>query len=97
MSSTTTKEVSPDRTIGRGWARFTTVAMAAIFFQSVTAGRILDGDQWARTTHRAVATLLVFALLAAGVVAFAALAAQTNRLARRLADEPDHSKGSEHG
>lgn len=59
--------------IGRGWARFTTVVMAAIFFQAVTAGRSLDGDHWARTTHRAVGGLLVLAVLAAGVVAFVAL------------------------
>ena len=58
VNAATGTEMSTDRRIGRGWVWLTTVAMLAIFFQSVTAGRILSGDDWARTTHRAIAGLL---------------------------------------
>jgi hypothetical protein len=69
--------VSTENRIGRGWVGFTTVALWAIFLQSVTAGRIFSGDEWARTTHRTAAGLMFLV-----VVVFAA---QANMLARRLA------------
>jgi hypothetical protein len=53
VNAATGTEMSTDRRIGRGWVAFTTVAMWAIFLQSVTAGRILSGDDWAWTTHDA--------------------------------------------
>jgi heme A synthase len=62
-----------DRSIGRGWVGFTTVAMWVIFLQSVTAGRIFSGDDWARTAHRMIAGLLFLAILAAGLAALAIL------------------------
>lgn len=69
-------EMSTDRR-SRGWVGFTTVAMWAIFLQSVTAGRILSGDDWARTTHRMAAGLLSLAVLAAGLAALAVLRERT--------------------
>jgi hypothetical protein len=69
--------------IGRGWGWFTTIAMGAIFWQSVTAGRILSGDDWARTTHRATAGLLVLVTLAAGLTALVVLRGRAD--GRRLA------------
>ena len=57
----------------RGWPLFTAIFMWAVFLQSVTAGRILRGDDWARSLHRTSAGLLVVAALAAGIVALARL------------------------
>ena len=51
----------------------TTATMWAIFLQSVTAGRMLSGDDWARTTHRATAGLVILVVLAAGLGALAVL------------------------
>ena len=70
-------EVSTDRRIGRGWVAFTTVAMWVIFLQSVTAGRILSGDDWARTAHRTTAGLLILGTLGAGLAALAVLRGRT--------------------
>lgn len=75
--------MSTDRRIGRGWVWFTTIAMWAIFLQSVTAGRILSGDDWARTAHRTTAWLLFLVVLAAGLAALAVLREGTG--GRRLA------------
>jgi hypothetical protein len=75
-------EMSTDRRIGRGWVAFTTVAMWAIFLQSVTAGRILSGDDWARTAHRTTAGLSFLVTLAAGFAALAVLRERTG--GRRL-------------
>jgi heme A synthase len=55
----------------------------AILFQAVTAGRILSGDEWARTTHRAIAGLVSLAILAAGLAALAVLRVRPG--GRRLA------------
>jgi hypothetical protein len=77
VSAATDTEMSTDRRIGRGWVAFTTVAMWAIFLQSVTAGRILSGDDWARTTHRTTADLLFLSILAAGLAALAVLRKRT--------------------
>jgi heme A synthase len=49
------------------------VALWANFLQSATAGRILSGDDWARTTHRTTAGLSFLVILAAGLVALAVL------------------------
>jgi hypothetical protein len=73
VTGATGKLTSGDRRLWRGWVWFTTVVMWAIFCQSVTAGRILSGDDWARTTHRATAGLLCFATLAAALLAFVVL------------------------
>ena len=73
---------STDGRIGRGWIWFTTVAMWAIFLQSITAGRILSGDDWARTAHSTTAWLLFLTLLGAGVAALASL--RERRGGRRL-------------
>ena len=83
MNAATGAEMSTDRRIGRGWVGFTTVAMWAIFLQSVTAGRILSGDDWARTTHRTIAGLLFLVILAAGLAALAVLRERSG--GRRLA------------
>jgi hypothetical protein len=66
-------DMSADRRIGRGWAGFTMVAMWAIFLQSVTAGRIFSGDDWARTAHRATGHLSALVILVAGLAALAVL------------------------
>jgi hypothetical protein len=66
-------EMPTGRRIGRGWVVFTTVAMWAIFLQSVTAGRIFSGDDWARSAHRATGHLSALVVLAAGIGAFAVL------------------------
>ena len=58
---------------GRAWVVFTTVAAGAIFLQSVTAGRIVAGDDWARTAHRASGALSFLVILAAGLVALTVL------------------------
>ena len=71
MTAATGTEMSTDRRIGRGWVWFTTVALWAIFLQSVTAGRILSGDDWARNAHRSTAWLLFLAVLGAGLAALA--------------------------
>lgn len=76
MTEASGTEMSTDRR-SRGWVGFTTVAMWAIFLQSVTAGRILSGDDWARTTHRMAAGLLSLAVLAAGLAALAVLRERT--------------------
>jgi hypothetical protein len=44
-----------------------------VFFQAVTAGRILAGDGWARDVHRTSAGLLVVAAAAGGLVALVRL------------------------
>jgi hypothetical protein len=72
-ASRTETELSSDRRIGRPWVGFTTVAMWAIFLQSVTAGRILSGDDWARTAHRTTGMLSFLVILAAGLAALAVL------------------------
>jgi heme A synthase len=78
-----TTEMSTDGSIGRGWVGLTTVAMWAIFLQSVTAGRIISGDDWARTAHRTAAWLLFLVILAAGLAALAVLRERTG--GRRMA------------
>jgi cytochrome b561 len=78
-----TTEMSTDGSIGRGWVGFTTVAMWAIFLQSVTAGRIISGDDWARTAHHTAAWLLFLVILAAGLAAVAVLRERTG--GRRMA------------
>jgi hypothetical protein len=83
MSAATEAQRSPVRRIGAGWVWFTRVAVLAIFFQAVTAGRILSGDEWARTTHRAIAGLVSLAILAAGLAALAVLRVRPG--GRRLA------------
>lgn len=70
------------RRVGRGWAAFTTVALWGIFLQSVTAGRLLSGDDWARDAHRSTAWLLFLAVLGAGLAALAVLRDRTG--GRRL-------------
>jgi uncharacterized membrane protein len=82
VTAATGTEMSTDRRIGRGWVWFTTVAMWAIFLQSVTAGRILSGDDWARTAHSTTAWLLFLAVLGAGLAALASL--RERRGGRRL-------------
>jgi len=77
VTAATGTEVSTDRPIGRGWIGFTTVALWAIFLQSVTAGRIFSGDDWARTAHRTTAGLLVLVTLAAGLAALVVLRERT--------------------
>jgi hypothetical protein len=83
VNAATGTEMSTDRRIGRGWVAFTTIAMWAIFLQSVTAGRILSGDDWARTTHRTTAVLLFLVILAGGLAALAVLRERTG--GRRMA------------
>jgi heme A synthase len=83
VSAATEIEMSTDRRIGRGWVGLTTVAMWAIFLQSVTAGRIFSGDDWARTAHRTTAGLLFLVVLAAGLAALAVLRERSG--GRRLA------------
>jgi len=78
-----TTEMPTDRRLGRGWTWLTTVTMWVIFLQSVTAGRMLAGDDWARTTHRATAGLVTLVVLAAGLGALAVLRDRTG--GRRLA------------
>jgi hypothetical protein len=53
--------------------------MWGVFLQSVTAGRILSGDDWARTTHRTAAGLLFLAALVAGIVALVNLRGRPER------------------
>lgn len=77
MTEASGTEMSTDRRIGRGWVGFTTVAVWAIFLQSVTAGRIFSGDDWARTAHRTTAGLLFLVILAAGLAALAVLRERT--------------------
>ena len=74
MSAATDR--STERRIGRGWVALTGVAMWAIFLQSVTAGRILSGDDWARTTHQATGVVSFLVVLAAGLAALVALRAR---------------------
>jgi cytochrome bd-type quinol oxidase subunit 1 len=76
-------ELPTGRRIGRGWVTFTTVALWVIFLQSVTAGRIFSGDDWARTAHRTIAEVLVLVTLVAGLAALAVLRERTG--GRRLA------------
>jgi hypothetical protein len=76
-------ELPTGRRVGRGWVGFTTVALWVIFLQSVTAGRIFSGDDWARTAHRTIAGLLVLVTLAAGLAALAVLRERTG--GRRMA------------
>jgi hypothetical protein len=76
-------EMPTDRRIGRGWMALTTATMWAILFQAVTAGRMLSGDDWARTAHRTAAGLLTLVVLAAGLGALAVLRERTG--GRRLA------------
>jgi hypothetical protein len=57
------------RSPARGWIAFTTIITVGVFFQAVTAGRILVGDGWARDIHRATAGLLLVAAIAGGIVA----------------------------
>jgi hypothetical protein len=73
VTGTSRTDVSTDRRIGRGWVGFTMVALWAIFLQSVTAGRILTGDDWAQSAHRMTAWLLFLAVLVAGLAALAVL------------------------
>jgi hypothetical protein len=61
---------------------FTTVALWAIFLQSITAGRILSGDDWARTAHSATAWLLFLTVLGSGLAALATSGGRTG--GRRL-------------
>lgn len=77
MSASTENETSTSRRIGRGWVGFTWVALWAIFLQSVTAGRIFSGDDWARTAHRRTGELSFLVVLAAGLVALAVLRERT--------------------
>jgi hypothetical protein len=86
VSAATGEKLPTEHRVGRGWVWFTTVAMWAIFLQSVTAGRILSGDEWARTTHRATAGILCLAVFGAGVTALAILRERTGgrRMARIL-------------
>lgn len=68
----------------RGTARCpATVALWVIFLQSVTAGRIFSGDDWARTAHRTTAELLILVTLAVGLAALALLRERT--AGRRMA------------
>jgi heme A synthase len=69
--------------VRRGWSAFTAVLMWAVFLQSVTAGRIFSGDDWARSAHRTAAGLLFLAALAAGLVAAVQLRGRPQR--RRMA------------
>lgn len=82
MTATTGTELPADRRIGRGWVWFTTVALWAIFLQSVTAGRLLSGDDWARSAHSTTAWLSFLVVLGAGLVALATLRAHVG--GRRL-------------
>jgi hypothetical protein len=66
-------EPAVDRAPARAWVLFTTVLMWAVFLQAVTAGRILEGDEWARDVHRIAAGLLVLVAVAGGVVALVRL------------------------
>ncbi|MGH9213760.1 MAG: hypothetical protein ACRD2C_24265 [Acidimicrobiales bacterium] len=77
MTQESSTEMSTDRRIGRGWVGFTTVAMWAIVLQSVTAGRISSGDDWARTAHRATGHLSFLVTLAVGLAALAVLRERT--------------------
>lgn len=79
MNATTgvATEMSTNRRVGRGWVRLTTVATWAIFLQAVTAGRILSGDDWARTAHRATAWVVFLVVLVAGLAALAVLRERT--------------------
>jgi hypothetical protein len=45
----------------------------AVFFQAVTAGRILTGDDWARDVHRTAAGLVLVAATVGGLVALVRL------------------------
>ena len=83
MSAASEIETATGRRIGRGWVGFTSVAMWAIFLQSVTAGRIFSGDDWARSAHRTAAGLLLLVVLAGGLAAFAVL--RERRGGRRFA------------
>ena len=57
------------RSAARAWVAYTTILTMAVFLQAVTAGRLLDGDSWARDVHRTVAGLLVIAAFVGGLVA----------------------------
>jgi hypothetical protein len=57
----------------RAWTAFTTVLTLAVFFQAVTAGRILTGDDWARDVHRTAAGLVLIAATVGGLVALVRL------------------------
>lgn len=83
MTEASEIELPTGRRIGRGWVTFTTVALWVIFLQSVTAGRIFSGDDWARTAHRTIAEVLVLVTLVAGLAALAVLRERTG--GRRLA------------
>lgn len=73
---------SPDARRPGGWAAFTTAVMAVLFLQSVTAGRIFAGDDWARTAHRAAGGMSMVVVLGAGIVALVAASGAADR--RRL-------------
>ena len=83
MTEASEVELPTGRRIGRGWVAFTTIALWVIFLQSVTAGRIFSGDDWARTAHRMIAGLLFLVTLGAGLAALAVLRERTG--GRRLA------------
>ena len=57
----------------RGWTLFTTILTLTVFLQAITAGRLLDGDDWARDAHRATAGLLILAAIVGGVLALTRL------------------------
>jgi hypothetical protein len=65
------------RATTRAWIAFTTILTLAVFFQAVTAGRILTGDEWARDLHRTVASLLILATVGGGIVALVRLRGRT--------------------
>jgi hypothetical protein len=44
-----------------------------VLLQAISAGRLLDGDSWARDAHRTVAGLLVCASVIGGLVALVRL------------------------
>lgn len=67
----------------RGWSAATALLMWGVFLQSVTAGRILRGDDWAGSTHRSAAGLLFVATVVAAIVALATL--RQHPLGRRMA------------
>jgi cytochrome bd-type quinol oxidase subunit 2 len=62
----------------RAWVVFTAVLTLAVFFQAVTAGRILTGDEWARDVHSAAAGLLFVVALGGGLVALVRLRDRAN-------------------
>ena len=70
-------EAAAGRATTRAWIAFSTILTLVVFFQAVTAGRILAGDEWARDVHHTVASLLILATVGGGIVALVRVRGRT--------------------